>query len=88
MKCVHELKSGDTMYDVIGEGTIVRYEYLCVHPKSNKYHILINSNSEPIRMYERKVNVILNKNLNNYQEAIEYAIKNLKTIIEMLEQED
>lgn len=46
------LKKGDIIYYI--ENLKVRYcQYLCVHPNNEKYHILINENKEPFRIYER-----------------------------------
>jgi len=69
MKQLSDLKQGDKIYD-IDFRQVKRYKYLCVHPTGQgKYHILIDSCEEPIRIYGDKLQLILDKNLKTYQEA-------------------
>jgi len=69
MKQVSELKQGDLIYD-IDFRQVKRYKYLCVHPTGGgKYHILIDAGEEPIRIYDVKLQTILNQNLRTYEEA-------------------
>jgi Lon protease-like protein len=43
---------------------------LCIHPTGQgKYHILIDSCEEPFRIYEERLQQILNQNLKTYQSA-------------------
>ena len=82
MKTISELKQGDRIYDV-DDRNILRYIYLCVHPTGRgKYHILIDSYEEPTRIYETRLQEILNKNINNYSEGRLFLIKRLKERIE------
>ena len=90
MKKVEELKQGDVIYDIVEFKYIKRYKYLCVHPTGGgKYHILIDSCEEPIRIYVDRLQEILNLNLESYEEAkfvlinkLEDYIKNLKEDLE------
>ena len=69
MKNITDLKQGDKIYN-IDDRRVIWYRYLCVHPTgSGKYHILIDACEDPIRIYEDKLNAILEKNLTTYQEA-------------------
>ena len=68
MKQISELKQGDKFYD-IEFIQVKQYKYLCVHPTNKNYHILIDVNDEPIRIYGEKLQKILNKNLHSYQDA-------------------
>ena len=69
MKQISELKQGDKFYDVLFK-QVKWYQYLCVHPTGGgKYHILIGAAEEPIRIYEDRLQAILDKNLNTYEEA-------------------
>lgn len=69
MKKISDLKQGDLIYD-FGASQVIRYSYLCVHPTgTGNYHILIDACQDPVRIYGDKLQNILNKNLNTYQEA-------------------
>jgi hypothetical protein len=69
MKQLTDLKQGDIIYDV-RFSEIIKYKYLCVHPTGQgHYHILINSYEEPIRIYDMRLQGILNKDLKTYEEA-------------------
>ena len=82
MATISELKQGDKIYD-IDDRNILRYTYLCVHPTGRgKYHILIDSHEEPIRIYETRLQEILSKNINNYSEGRLVLIKRLEEKIE------
>ncbi len=82
MTTILKLKQGDKIYDV-DDRMILKYTYLCVHPTGRgKYHILINSCEEPIRIYETRLQEILNKNINNYSEGRIALIKRLEQKVE------
>lgn len=69
MRNINELKQGDKIYD-IDYRQVKRYAYLCVHPKGHgTYHILIDGNEDPIRIYGERLQDILNKGFKTYQEA-------------------
>ena len=69
MKQLSELKQGDKIYD-IDLRQVKQYKYLCIHPTGQgKYHILIDIYEDPIRIYEQKLQTILEKDLKDYQEA-------------------
>lgn len=68
MKQIEDLTNGDKIYDV-NVFNIKWYRYLCIHPNSSSYHILIDMNEEPIRIYNKDLQTILNKNLNSYDDA-------------------
>lgn len=77
MKKIEDLKQGDIIYD-IDFCQVKRYRYLCVHPTGHgKYHILINMCEDPFRIYEKKLQDILDLNLNSYQEAKLYLADQL-----------
>lgn len=66
---LEDLKTGDKIYD-IDFHTVKWYTYLCVHPRGRgKYHILIDMCEEPFRIYGDKLQIILDKNFQSYQEA-------------------
>lgn len=83
-----DLKQGDKIYDV--DFRQVRwYKYLCVHPTGQgKYHILIDSCEDPIRIYDEKLQSILDKNLNTYQEAKIHLAEMLEESAKRLRKED
>jgi hypothetical protein len=69
MKTLTELKEGDKIYD-IDFRQIKWYTYLCIHPTGQgKYHILIDSFEEPIRIHGEKLQTILNQDFKTYQDA-------------------
>lgn len=66
---IRDLKQGNKIYNT-DNYRVRHYTYLCVHPTGiGKYHILIDECEEPIRIYEDQLKMMLNKNLNSYQEA-------------------
>lgn len=88
MKTIEDLKQGDRFYDV-DNYRVKWYTYLCVHPKGGgNYHILIDQNEEPIRIYIDKLQDILNKNLSTYDEAKKFLITKLNDKITYLTQEN
>lgn len=74
---VAELKRKKKIYDV-KYGRIVWYTYLCVHPMAESYHILIDMNEDPMRIWEDNLQVILDKNLKSYEEAALYLAEKLE----------
>ncbi len=65
------LKIGDQFY-YIENGRVVRwYRYVCVHPCNKNYHILLKENMDPVRLYKKELQLLLNKSFLNYQEARE-----------------
>jgi hypothetical protein len=87
MKQLSELKQSDIIYD-IESNEVKWYKYLCVHPTGQgRYHILIDSFKEPIRIYEKKLQNILNKDFKNYQEAKLALADNLEESAKQLRQE-
>ena len=69
MKQIADLQPGDTIYD-ISRDRVLYYKYLCVHPTGGgNYHILIDPCQEPLRIYRDRLQTMLDKNLNSYQEA-------------------
>ena len=67
---ISDLKQGDDLYWVTSF-EVWRYKYLCVHPTGGgKYHILINAlTQEPVRMYESRLQGILNQGHETYDNA-------------------
>jgi DNA-directed RNA polymerase subunit L len=56
------------IYD-ISNTQVKWYRYLCVHPNAKNYHILIDMNEDPIRMYSQNLQLVLDKGLRTYDEA-------------------
>lgn len=83
MKQVSELSKGDKIYDV-SFGQIKRYTYLCVHPNSEKYHILINASEEPSRIYVETLQDILNMGLVTYEDAKLFLANELEEMAKAL----
>ena len=84
---IQDLKQGDSIYD-IDFITIKTYKYLCVHPTGQgKYHILIDSCEEPVRIYGEKLQVILDQNFKTYQEAKLALADRLEEKIKVLREE-
>ena len=70
MKKIEDLKKGDVIYDNNNFSQVLWYTYLCVHPTGQgNYHILIDSCEEPFRIYNKKLQSILDKGFNSYQDA-------------------
>jgi hypothetical protein len=65
---ISELMRGDKFYRVLGM-SIESFTYLCVHPNNNAYHILIDKNQEPLRMYNVQLQQVLNQGLQTYEQA-------------------
>ena len=62
------LKPNQKIYD-INNTRVVWYNYLCVHPYNQNYHILIDSNQDPLRMWDEDLLRILHKDLTTYDMA-------------------
>lgn len=92
---LEDLKQGDEFYDVT-YGQIIKYSYLMLYPFKNPenrkikgYHIIINKNiEEPLRVYYKQLEEILNKNITNYEEAEKYSVKLVKEHLQYLESEE
>lgn len=68
-KSISSLKQGDKLYS-FSNHKVESYTYQCVHPTGRgKYHILIDSNQEPVRMYEDRLQAILDMDLKTNQSA-------------------
>ncbi len=88
MKQLTDLKQGDKIYD-IDSRQVKCYTYLCVHPTGQgKYHILIDSCEDPIRIYGEKLQVILNQDFKTYQEAKLALADRLEESAKRLRQEE
>lgn len=68
MRQIKDLKQGDKIYQ-LGFDQVKWYTYLCVHPRNSHYHILINQNEDPVRIYEPQLQSILNQGLNSHDDA-------------------
>lgn len=87
MKQVSELKQGDEIYNNAAM-SVERFRYLCVHPGSKEYSVLINGwTQEPLRMYNPHLQEILNKNLNTYDEARLALADQLEATAKMLRED-
>lgn len=88
MKQIIDLKPGDKIYDIDSK-QVKWYKYLCVHPTGRgKYHILIDSCEEPFRIYDEKLQTILNQDLNTYQEAKLALANSLEESAKLLREEN
>lgn len=66
---IKDLKQGDVIYD-IDFRQVKWYKYLCIHPTGGgKYHILIDSCEEPLRIYGEKLQAILDQGFETHQQA-------------------
>lgn len=94
MKQLHELKQGDTIYD-IDFRRVRHYKYLCIHPTGHgNYHILIDECEEPVRIYYEKLQAILELGFETYDAALlaladkmEQSAKRIRTEIEYQDRE-
>ena len=87
-KLIRPLKKGDKIYNDLGMTNFIWYRYLCPLLLKNgeddtHYHILIDDRiAQPIRMYWKDLNTILEKNLNSLDDVrlrqIELTEKHLK----------
>ena len=92
---LEDLKQGDEFYNVT-YSKIIKYSYLMLYPFKNPinrkidgYHIIINRNiEEPLRIYYKQLEEILNKNITNYEEAKKYSVKLIKEHLQYLESEE
>lgn len=85
-KTLETIAAGDKIYYVQGF-KVFRYDYLCVHPKSENYHILIDSCEEPIRVYKDKLELMLSQKLVNRKDANNLLLSNFHRKIAELNQE-
>ena len=86
IKKVEDLKPGDKFYNISDSLQVKRFTYLCIHPTGlGKYHIIIDINEEPQRIYHTYLQKILDKNLTTREEANLHLIEKLKKQIELLE---
>ena len=69
MKQVSELNQGDKIYD-LDFRQVKYYTYFCRHPYGENYHILIDPAMEPIRIYEPKLQMILDQGFNSYDDVL------------------
>ena len=76
-KTIGELKKGYRIYDV-SSTQVIWYTYLCLHPATDSYHILIDMNEEPVRMWRNVLQDILDKKLTSYEEARLYLADKLE----------
>ena len=83
---LENLKKGDKIYDVNSRYQIEWYKYLCVHPNNSNYHILIDKNEEPVRIYVDYLRVTLKNNLTTYDEAKLFLISKLESKIVFLKE--
>ena len=84
MKQIKDLKQGDKIYDI--ESLKIRhYVYLCVHPTGGgNYHILIDENQEPFRIYGENLQRILNQDIKTRKEAQTALIQQLEECIKRI----
>lgn len=88
MKQLTDLKQGDKIY-YVDDRQVKCNTYLCLHPTGQgKYHILIDSCEEPIRVYGEKLQIILNQDLKTYQEAKLELARRLEESAKRLREED
>lgn len=85
-KEIKDLKQGDEIYN-ISFREIKRYRYFCVHPNNSKYHILLNTNEEPIRMYHDNLESILSLNLDTHEKALRALVIFLEKDVEYIKKE-
>ena len=75
------IKPGDIFYQVDHNNGIIKYEYVSVFPLKtlDSYHLLIDRRvSQPVRMFEKKLQEILDLTIRTYIDAIKLKIKKLK----------
>lgn len=81
---IEDLKKGDILHTISGN-QIVTYLYFCPHPKTN-YHILIDTNQEPLRLHNTALEIILERGLDNYEKAKEELIKVMELELEFVKE--
>lgn len=84
---IEDLKQGDKFYDVTYK-SCYSYEYLMPLPNNDKYHILIDQNKEPVRIYEENLQNILNLGIFTYVDARKKRIELLETLLKRLKNEN
>lgn len=80
-------EKGDIFYDVTRFGDIRWYYYVCIHPTNPHYHILMNANKEPERIFEKDLCDILDKGLKTRKDAVKEKIKFLEERLEYYKKE-
>lgn len=85
-KTLETIAAGDKIYYVQGF-KVFRYDYLCVHPKSENYHILIDACEEPVRVYKDKLELMLSQKLVKRQDANNLLLSNFHRKIAEINQE-
>jgi hypothetical protein len=68
MKKTNQLKQGDKIY-YVDFRSVKWYTYFCVHPNNKAYHIVIDGNEDTKKIYENKLQDLLDQNYKTYQEA-------------------
>jgi len=83
-----DLKQGDKFY-YITYLQVKWFTYLCVHPQAENYHIIIDENLDPIRIFHLELLGMVNANLRTYDEAklvlankLEVKVKSLRESVE------
>lgn len=92
---LEDLKLGDEFYDVT-YNRITKYFYLMLYPFKNPvnrkidgYHIIINKTiEEPLRIYYKDLQKILDKNITSYGKAKKYRVKLAKEYLQYLESKE
>lgn len=59
---IEELKQGDEIIDVAFPHIRI-YKYCCPHPLNPKYQILLDENKDPFKIFNQKLQIILDKEL-------------------------
>ncbi len=85
-KTLETIAAGDKIYYVQGFKVFV-YKYLCVHPKSKNYHILIDACEEPVRVYKDKLELMLSQKLMKRRDANNLLLSNFHRRIAEITQE-
>ena len=68
MKKINTLKQGDKIY-YVDFRSVKWYTYFCVHPNNKNYHIVIDGNEDPKKIYDETLQGLLDQNYNTYEEA-------------------
>lgn len=72
------IKAGDKLYDILPRYIITWYTYVCPHPNNPKYHILLNDDQQPIRMYHIELETLIYQGFSDYDTTLEVLATRLE----------
>lgn len=65
---ISELQPKSKIYD-IDYRKVRHYKYVCVHPLNPRYHILLDECEDPFKIFDEKLQLILDQGFESYESA-------------------